>query len=133
MSIDSKNPNWVAMVVQAIQIKTAEIEQPELKQAAIEATLTLAAHKDDITSLGLYGLSLFIQKLANGDLEEAYISYIETQASFQQLIDGELADAKAIIENKIKRDQMRAKAESIALDLAITGAKILLPLLLTLI
>ena len=128
----ASNSAWVDIVVEAIQAKTSDIQQPEFREAVIEATLTLVAHKDDIATLGIYGLTLFLQKMATGDTEGAYISFIETQASFQDLIDGENADAAAIIAAKQQRDAMLAKAISVATDLAIDGARLLLPFLLAL-
>lgn len=128
----SSNGDWVDLVVQAIQTNASGIQQPEFKQAVIAATVTLAAHKDDVASLGIYGLTAFLQKIATGDTEGAYISFIETQASFQDLIDGENADAATIIAAKQQREEMKAKAIGIASELAVDGARILLPFLLTL-
>ena len=123
---------WVDLVVQAIQTNASGIKQPEFREAVIAATQTLSAHKDDIASLGVYGLTLFLQKIATGDTEGAYITYIKTQATFQDLIDGENSDADAIIASKLESDAMRAKVMSIALDLAIDGARALIPFLLAL-
>src|SRR5581483_10946474 len=103
---------WVDLVVNAIQANAQGIEEPEFKDAVIEATVTLAAHKDDIAALGMYGLTIFLQKLASGDKEGAYISFIETQATFKDLIEGEEADAKAVIAAAQKRAEMKARAAS---------------------
>lgn len=124
--------SWVDLVVQAIQANVSGIRQPEFKQAVIAATVTLATHKEDIAHLGVYGLTTFLQKLAVGDQEGAYVLFIETQATFQDLIDGQEADAAAVIAAKQKRDEMLAKAISIAFELAVDGARILLPFLLAL-
>ena len=128
----SNDSLWVDLVVQAIQSNAASIQQPEFRSAVIEATITLAAHKDDIASLGVYGLTLFLQKIAVGDTDGAYITFIQTHATFQDLIDGENADADAIIAAKAQSDAMKAKAFSLAADLASDGARILLPFLLAL-
>lgn len=128
----SNDSAWVDLVVQAIQSNASNIQQPEFKSAVIAATVALAAHKDDIASLGIYGLTLFLQKIAVGDTEGAYIIFIQTQATFQDLINGENADADAIIAAKAERDAMTAKAISVATDLAVDGARILLPFLLAL-
>lgn len=128
----ASDSSWVDLVVEAIQNNATKIDQPEFRDAVIGATLILVAHKDDIASLGLYGLTLFMQKLATGDKNGAYLAFIQTQATFQDLIDGESADADAIIAAKQEREAMKAKAISFAIDLAETGARVLLPFLLAL-
>ncbi len=127
-----QNSNWVDIVVQTIQEKASGIDQPEFKNAVIEATLSLIAHKDDIASLGIYGLTLFLQKLAIGDKTGAYVTFIETQATFKDLIDGQNNDAAAMIAAAKERASMEAKAISFAEDIAIAGARALIPFLLTL-
>lgn len=124
--------SWVDAVVANIQSNALKIEQPEFRDAVIGATLALLAHKEDIASLGIYGLTLFMQRLASGDHQGAYITFIQTQATFQDLIDGQNADADAIIADKQRRDEMLSKAISVATDIAIAGARALLPFLLAL-
>lgn len=126
----NQGSGWVDIVVNSITSNAVNITQPEFKQAVVAATLTLADHKEDIANLGLYGLTLFLQKIAIGDNNGAYLLFIETQATFQDLIDGENSDADAIIADKERRDAMMKTAMNIALDLAIDGARILIPFLL---
>jgi hypothetical protein len=128
----ASDSSWVDVAVKAIQENAANIQQPEFRDAVIGATLVLVSHKDDVASLGVYGLTLFLQKLAMGDKTGAYITFIQTQSTFEDLISGENADAEAIILAKQKRDEMEAKAVSLAVALAEDGARVLLPFLLTL-
>lgn len=130
---NSSSGDWVDLVVKSIQLQAADIQQPEFKQAVIAATQTLAAHKDTVADLGIYGLTLFLQKVAVGKTEEAYLSFIRTQASFQDLIDGQEADAQAIIAAKQKSDEMRAKAIQFITEITLNGIRILIPFLLALI
>ena len=128
----SDNDAWIDVAVLAIRKSASNIQQPEFKQAVIKATETLVAHRDNIANLGVYGLTLFLQKIATGDTDGAYITFIQTQATFQDLIDGQNQDADTIIDAKKRSDEMKARAISIATDLAIDGARILLPFLLAL-
>lgn len=129
----AKNGDWVETVYNAIQVQAGNIEQPEFRNAVIEAAQTLLVHKDDIANLGVFGLTLFLQKLAVGSTEDAYITFINTQATMKDLTDGENSDSASIISGKQKRDQMRAVAISIAEELALDGIRVLIPFLLAMI
>jgi LDH2 family malate/lactate/ureidoglycolate dehydrogenase len=129
---NASDSSWVDDLVTAIQGNVGSITDTNTKNAIIDATLTLQAQKDNIASLGVYALTSVLQCLAAGDVTGAQITFIKTQASFEDLIEGENSDAATIIAAKQASDAAKAKAETVALAFAQTTAQILLPVLLTL-
>ena len=59
----ASDSSWVDDVVLALQTSANAIQEPAFKEAVLSSALALQANKDDIATLGVYGLTLFVQKL----------------------------------------------------------------------
>jgi len=123
---------WLDILVNLVKQEAGNINQPVLKTSVLNASQVLLNHRVDIESLGKYGLSLFLQRLSEGNKEAAILVFIENLSTPQDLIDGMNSDANAIILAKQRRVLMEQKSLEIAEEIGMIALKALIPLLLTL-
>ncbi len=126
------DPNkWFDKLTDELDSQIGKISSDDLRDGSKAALDALKPHKDDIIAMGRESLMLFVTHVASGDEKKAVLEYIRNSATVDELIDGMLADAAAIVKAKNDENALKAKALEIIKDIGEAGARYLLPLLLT--
>jgi hypothetical protein len=121
---------WFDSLTKELDKQVDGITDDTIKDAAAAALGKLKDHKTELTHLSKETLTVLMTYLASGNNAQAEEIYLRQVATPDDLTDELLKDAKALIRDKKLRDQRIAQFKKVALDIAVTGAKALLPLLL---
>lgn len=120
---------WFDILINELKAKNSNL--PSDTQTATDLAITaVSLQRDKITGLGSSAFALFIDKLAEGDEHEAASVYLRATGSADQIIEAMEQGTLGVLDAKRKIDKMWADAWDVVKSVAITGAKLLLPLLL---
>jgi hypothetical protein len=120
---------WVDSLISELKTRSAAL--PSNTQTATNlAIATMDQQKDKIAGLGSSAFALFLDKLASGNEQEAASIYLRAAGSADEIIEAMERGTLGVIDAKRKIDKIWADAWDVVKSIAITGAKLLLPLLL---
>lgn len=102
----------------------------DVKMATNIALSMLDQNRDKVVGLGSSAFALFIDRLASGDEQEAASIYMRAIGSADAIIEAMERGTLGVIDAKRKIDKMWSDAWDVVKSIAITGAKLLLPLVL---
>ena len=105
----------------------------ELGKAATDTVSFLEANKHVLVGLGSHAFNLFIFQCCSGKDKEAIATYIRALTNADDLIALMNQGSDGVIRAKIELDRLNSEAKQLVLDILKTGAKVILPLLLTVI
>ena len=127
---DDKADDWFDKLTNQLGELIEDISNDDLKNGGKEALKVLKDNEDKFKALGKKSLILFVANVAADNTDEATKEYYRSKASVKEIIDSILDDAIDI--EKIRKQREELKKEALELcKLLLTGAKFLLPLLLT--
>lgn len=121
---------WFDSLVDDISNRADKLSDPTIKAATSVALSSLTANKDKITALGADAFALFLDKLAAGEEQEAANIYLRAAGSADAIIEAMEQGTLGVIEAKRKLDALWSDAWEVVKKIAITGAKLLLPLVI---
>jgi DNA-directed RNA polymerase beta' subunit len=121
---------WFDVMIAKLASNTSSLPADNTAVAAQAAISALAQHKDKVVGLGANAFALFLDKLASGEEQEAASVYLQATGSADALIEAMDRGTLGVIEAKKQIDKMWSDAWEVVKSIAITGAKILLPLVL---
>jgi len=125
--------DWLDKVVEQLRGAVDKTDIDAAFKTGLHAEInTLENNKDKISGLGASAFTLLIQQLATGQSEEAAKTYVKANGSVDDLIAAMDAGTEGLIDAKKAIDKMWDDAWELIKDIAITGARQLLPLLLAL-
>lgn len=130
--VDSHADDWFDDLVDKLGEMVEESSNDELKQGGKAALQVLEDNQDKFVGLGRKSLLLFVAHVAAGKTDAATKEYLRAKASAREIIDSILGDAIEIERARKKIEELKKEAVEVG-KLLLTGAKFLLPLLLTLI
>lgn len=120
---------WFDTLINELKTKTSSL--PTDTQIATDLAITaVSLQRDKIVGLGSGAFALFVDKLAEGDEREAASVYLRATGSADQIIEAMEQGTLGVLDAKREIDKMWADAWDVVKSIAITGAKLLLPLLL---
>lgn len=124
---------WLDKVVAQMRsaVDKTDIDQ-SFKDGLNSEIDVLEHHKDRISGLGADALTLMMQQMAAGDQDGAAKTYVKANGSADDLIAAMDRGTEGLIDAKKAIDKMWDDAWELIKDIAITGARQLLPLLLAL-
>jgi len=124
---------WLDKVVAQMRSAVDKTDiDPTFKEGLHTEINTIEAHKERISGLGADAFTLMMQQLAAGRSEEAAQTYVKASGSADDLIAAMDRGTEGLIDAKKAIDKMWDDAWELIKDIAITGARQLLPLLLAL-
>lgn len=121
---------WFDSLVNDLSNRANNLSDPTTKAATNVALSSLSANRDKITALGADAFALFLDKLAAGEEQEAANIYLRAVGSADAIIEAMEQGTLGVIEAKRKLDVLWADAWEVVKKIAITGAKLLLPLVI---
>jgi hypothetical protein len=104
-----------------------------LKQGTHEVISTLESRKSKIIGLGANAFTLMIHQMASGRSKKAIETYIQSLGSAELIIKAMDQGTLGLIAAKKELDRLHDDALALVQEIAIQGAKHLLPFLLSLI
>jgi DNA-directed RNA polymerase beta' subunit len=120
---------WVDSLISELKTRSAAL--PANTQTATNlAIAAIDQQKDKIAGLGSSAFALFLDKLASGDEQEAASIYLRATGSVDEIIEAMDRGTLGVLDAKRKIDKFWADAWDVVKSIAITGAKLLLPLML---
>lgn len=120
---------WFDSLIAELKTKTASL--PTSTQTSTSLAITaVELQKDKIVGLGSSAFALFLDRLASGDEQEAASIYLRATGSADEIIEAMDRGTLGVLDAKRKLDKIWADAWDVVKSIAITGAKLLLPLLL---
>lgn len=127
------DPAWLEHLVDKIKKSVSNLDIDEdFKKASNASADILLANKDKISGMGAQAFTLFIQQLAMGRQQDAVNTYVQAVGSVDDLIADIDRGTHRLIEAKKRLDLWWANGIELVKNIAITGAKILLPFALAL-
>jgi len=121
---------WFDALLSDLKARVSLLPVSDTKIATSIAISAVDQQRDKIVGLGSSAFALFLDKLANGEEQEAANIYLRATGSVDAIIEAMDRGTLGVLDAKRKLDQIWADAWSVVKSVAITGAKLLLPLLL---
>jgi hypothetical protein len=122
--------NWLDAFILIMQKSISSSKNFDKRDLAESTIDVLLEHRQDIISLGLEGLTIFLQKATTGLNEDAYLFYVKQSASFDDLIADQESDFLDLVKRKQRLDLFKEKAIKFLAALTLEGARLLIPFLL---
>jgi len=133
VSDELEGGKWFDKLTDEIESKLDNVtDDDDLRDGGKAALEALISHRDNVINLGLGSLVLFMTHIAVGDNDKAVLEYLRNQASVDELINGMLEDAAAVIQAKKKEEELKEAALEIIKDIGMAGIRYLIPILLSL-
>ncbi len=129
---DDHSPEWLDSLLEKMLDLSNALPDESIKKQNEEILQLVATHKQKFVKLGKKSFIMFINYLASGDEDKALKEFFPKEASAQDIIDGIVDDAINIEEKRLEEEQFKREVIEVIKVLA-QGAKILLPLLLSVI
>ena len=127
-----RDGEWFDSLVNKIATALNESEMDnDQKAETLDALQSLAKNRDQVAGLGADALTLLMLQLAAGRPKDATSTYLQAHGSVEAIIEAMNRGTAGLIEAKKQLDKWQADAVAVIKDIAIKGAKLLLPLLLT--
>jgi len=127
------NPAWVDSLMRMVSQSIAESDLPdELKVASQNAVSVIVQNKSKVANLSSESLTLMIQHLASGNSLKAVDVYITANTDPNALIALMNSTTNGVLRAKKHLDQLHKDALNLLKEIAIAGARAILPFLLTL-
>lgn len=126
----AEDGKWFDSLTDSLEEQVGGMASGTTKDAAEAALSKLKDHKDDLTHLGKESLTVLMTYMATDNNSKAEEIYLREVATADDLTNELLKDARVLVEERKLRDERIAKFKEIALDVAVAGAKALLPLML---
>lgn len=122
--------SWFDSLINDLAGRADNLSDPTAKAATSIALSSLIANRDKITVLGADAFTVFLDKLAAGEEQEAANIYLQAAGSADAIIEAMERGTLGVIEAKRKLDALWSDAWEVVKKIAITGAKLLLPLVI---
>lgn len=125
---------WINLLTSQLESLLANTTSNNtLKEVLQDALSIVSTNKDQVSSLGIAGFTLFLQQLSIGDNNSAIETFIRTQATAQQIINEIISGSADIVDAKKRIDALTAQGLSLLETIGIDAAKMLLPILIAMI
>ena len=122
---------WVDSLVGKLRTATDNSGFDDIARNASHAAIdSVAANKDKISGMGAEAFSLFVHQISSGQDKEAAGTYVRATGSADDLIAAMDRGTMGLIDAKKELDKRWDEAWELVKDIALAGAKQLLPLLL---
>jgi len=123
--------SWFDSLMTTLTSKASTLPATDNTTLATQAAIAaVAQQREKIIGLGSSTFALFLDKLSSGKEEEAASIYLRATGSADAIIEAMEQGTLGVLDAKRKLDKIWADAWNIVKSVAITGAKILLPLVL---
>jgi len=124
---------WLDKVVAQMRSAVDKTDIDETFKSGLHAEInTLESNKEKIAGLGADAFTLMMQQLAAGKQDDAAKTFVKASGSADDLIEAMDRGTEGLIDAKKAIDKMWDDAWELITDIAITGARQILPLLLAL-
>jgi len=123
--------SWFDTLIAELKAKAIALPPNDATaMATIAAINAVEQQKSKVVGLGSSAFALFLDKLAVGDEQGAASIYLRAAGSADDIIEAMERGTLGVLEAKRALDKIWADAWEIVKSVAITGAKLLLPLVL---
>lgn len=125
------NGAWFDTLISDLKTRASLLPvSDEAKLATHGIISAVDQQRDKLVGLGSSAFALFVDKLAAGEEQEAASIYLRATGSADAIIEAMDRGTLGVLDAKRELDKIWADAWEVVKSVAITGAKILLPLLL---
>jgi hypothetical protein len=123
--------SWFDTLISNLTTRASTLPAGDATTLATHVAISaVAQQKDKIVGLGSSAFALFLDKLSSGNEHEAASIYLQATGSADAIIEAMERGTLGVIEAKRHIDKLWADAWEVVKSVAITGAKLLLPLVL---